>query len=503
MGTGYRGNVLVVEDEDVVRDLIVHVLQRNGYWVSHCENGLAALEILRHTPVDMVLTDLRMPVMGGLELLRSIRQHHLEVDTVVLTAYGTVDSAVEALKLGALDYIPKPFAIGELLERIELGFKRRTERLAELHASSMPLLELNRILSHATDLSTPTLDAILELVATTFRPDRVRLMLYSGWGNLPWPVVERGSGAVADPLPDVTVDDLTGLNHSRTPWRLTDSGVPDQPPEPARGRGITVPIANSSAVIGALQVARGPDSTRFSERDAHLLYLFGAQIGLAVLHGDVQARLHRTFGILKEFSLSAAETLVDALGAFDEDTREHSRRVARYGRQLAESLGLADHRCDMIEIAGLLHDIGKLGVGETTIRKNGHLTDGERERVRLHPVQGARILERLDNLAEITPLVRHHHERYDGEGYPQGLKGEQIPLGTRLLAVVDAYDSMTTDRPYQGACTKDEALQRLYSGAGNQFDPHLVEVWTDLCTRQQAPLYVGAALANAQKATGS
>jgi putative nucleotidyltransferase with HDIG domain len=468
--------VLVVEDEDIVRELLVHVLGRGGYQVSSAMNGRDALEILEDTAIDLILTDLRMPVMGGLALARDVRAHYPDVDIIVLTAYGTIDSAVEALKLGALDYLAKPFDINELLDRVALSFQQRQERITARQAPTMPLLELNRIISRSADLET-TLDEILALVKGVFAAEQVHMELLNGWRRDDLAAPERQPGIVQGHLPKVSAAEIRALAQEANPWRFDAPGHAVGRERPTQGHGIVVPMVSSAEVIGILKVARAAQAPRYTETDAQLLHLFGAQMALAVLHGDAQRQLHKTFSDLQELSLSAAEALAEALGTFDEYTRGHSQRVSRQARRLAQRMGLSEHWCDLIEIAGLLHDIGKLGVGETTLRKNGQLTEAEHDRIKLHPVQGAHILSGLDALAEIVPIVRHHHERYDGGGYPDGLRGEQIPFGARLLAVVDAYDSMTTDRPYRMALAEQETRRRLRQGAGTQFDPAVVDAW--------------------------
>jgi putative nucleotidyltransferase with HDIG domain len=469
-----RGTVLVVEDEDIVRDLVVHVLQRARYQVAAAANGSSGLAALRNQSVDLILTDLRMPVMDGLELLREAKRLHPSVDVIVLTAYGTIDSAVQALKLGAMDYLAKPFEINELLEQVAQCFEQRERRATAEQSRTKPLLELNRILSRSGDLDS-TLGQILTLIKTTFSPDRVHAELLDGWEDSDWLAAQLSDAAQVGI--QLTADQIRALAESPTPWWLGEPGRPLGSHATPDGHTIAVPIASGAEVIGALLIARDAQSTPYTEADAQILHIFGAQIALAVLHGAAQRRLHQSFSQLQEMSVSAAEALAEALGTFDSYTRWHSRRVARYAKHLAQTVGLDARTCDAIEIAGLLHDIGKLGVGETTLRKNGALTEAERDRIRLHPIQGARILSGLDVLAEIIPIVRHHHERYDGRGYPDGLKGEDIPFGARLLAVVDAFDSMTNDRPYRRALSAEEAREEIRKGAGTQFDPSLVEAW--------------------------
>lgn len=469
-----RGTVLVVEDEDIVRELVVHVLQRAGYRVAAAANGSTALTALREHPVDLILTDLRMPVMDGLELLREAKKLHPFVDIIVLTAYGTIDSAVQALKLGATDYLAKPFDINELLERVAQSFAKRREHATSEQSLTKPLLELNRILSRSAGLES-TLGQIRNLIKSTFRPDQVHALLFDGCEQADWLAAQLSDTAQADA--QVTPSQIQALAEDPVPWRLGEPGRPISNDEASYGHTVAVPIASGAEAIGALLIAREADAEPYTEADAQLLHIFGAQIALVVLHGAAQRRLQKTFSELRELSVSAAEALAEALGTFDDYTRQHSRRVSRYAKLLAQAAGLDAHTCDVLEIAGLLHDIGKLGVGENTLRKDGKLTQAEQDRIKMHPVQGARILSGLDALAEIVPIVRHHHERYDGLGYPDGLKGERIPYGARLLAVVDAYDSMVTDRPYREALSRAEARQQLLDGAGTQFDPTLVDTW--------------------------
>ena len=172
--------------------------------------------------------------------------------------------------------------------------------------------------------------------------------------------------------------------------------------------------------------------------------------------------------------------LANALEAKDEYTRGHSNRVAALARRLALEAGLTMRQADVIAQSGLLHDLGKIGVPEHILRKPGPLTQEEWAVMRRHPVTGSQIVAPLESFAEGALIVRHHHEREDGSGYPDGLSGETIPLGARVVAVADVYDALTSERPYRRALTHAEALERLTAEAGRTLDARLTSLFTDM-----------------------
>ena len=170
--------------------------------------------------------------------------------------------------------------------------------------------------------------------------------------------------------------------------------------------------------------------------------------------------------------LSAA--LVATLDARDRYTAGHSAAVATYARDIASRLGLSAEDQQLAHLAGLVHDIGKVGLPPGLLEKAGPLTSDERRQMEAHPVIGERILRNVEGYEEIADVVRHHHERFDGQGYPDQLAVDDIPLIARVLAVADAYDAMTSDRPYRDAMSSDVARLRLAQGVGSQFDTAVV-----------------------------
>lgn len=180
---------------------------------------------------------------------------------------------------------------------------------------------------------------------------------------------------------------------------------------------------------------------------------------------------------LHDPSFAALQSLAAAVDARDSYTRGHSERVAMFAQKIAEAIDDGTQMSDFLRIAGLLHDLGKIGVPDAILNKHGSLTEKERAIIQEHPLLGKTILKRAHQLDQIIPAVLHHHERWDGSGYPDGLTGEDIPLIARILAVADAFDAMTTDRPYRKAMSTEKALREIRAGAGSQLDPALVSAF--------------------------
>ncbi|MCC6222760.1 MAG: HD-GYP domain-containing protein [Thermoleophilia bacterium] len=183
---------------------------------------------------------------------------------------------------------------------------------------------------------------------------------------------------------------------------------------------------------------------------------------------------------LERANLSFASALVTTLDARDRYTAGHSAAVAVYARDIAERLGLPAEQQRLAHLSGLLHDIGKIGVPPGILEKNGPLTLPERRKMEEHSEIGERILANVEAYAEIATIVRHHHERLDGQGYPDGVAGESIPVISRIICVADAYNAMTSDRPYRDAMPVAVASERLVQAAGSQFDPEVVEAFVGI-----------------------
>lgn len=183
--------------------------------------------------------------------------------------------------------------------------------------------------------------------------------------------------------------------------------------------------------------------------------------------------------------LSTIQAFNSAMEAKDPYTSGHASRVESYAVKLAEAYGLSYEKIQNIKNAAILHDIGKIGINDNILNKATALTQKEYEDIRRHPSIGAEIISKVDFLKKISGIVRYHHERYDGKGYPNGLSGDDIPMEAYILSIADSYDAMTSDRPYRDALTKEEALQEIINNAGTQFHPDLAEKFADILRERE------------------
>jgi len=185
----------------------------------------------------------------------------------------------------------------------------------------------------------------------------------------------------------------------------------------------------------------------------------------------------------KERAVSIIYALAATVDAKDHYTYGHSKKVSQYAVTMGQAMGLAEDKVSIIRAAGLLHDIGKIAIPDSVLNKAGPLTDEEWEPVRAHPELGMEILKHVIDLVNCLPAILHHHEHYDGSGYPGGLKGEEIPMEARVLAIADAYDAITSARPYHSQLSPQEALDELRRCSGTQFDPDMVKTFCDTIER--------------------
>ena len=189
---------------------------------------------------------------------------------------------------------------------------------------------------------------------------------------------------------------------------------------------------------------------------------------------------------MRENYLDTVEALVQALEAKDTYTSGHSARVGKLAVAVAEGIEMSEEKIEFLKYAAALHDVGKIGVSEVILNKEGELLEVEWEAIRSHPVIGQTIIKGIKFLFDIGQVVRHHHERFDGKGYPDGIQGEEIPLESRIIAVADTYDAITSDRSYRKGRTHDEAIAELKRVAGSQLDPKIVEVFCNVVTDEVA-----------------
>ncbi|RLB04624.1 MAG: phosphohydrolase, partial [Deltaproteobacteria bacterium] len=232
---------------------------------------------------------------------------------------------------------------------------------------------------------------------------------------------------------------------------------------------ICVPLRTKEEIIGVVQGINKRDGD-FTQEDLELFQSLADQIAIALDN----ARLYEE---LNEMALQLVKALSEAIEKRDSYTGGHTQRVLKVCMAISNQLGLPPEEKRQLMLAAILHDIGKVGIKDYILNKDDELTAEEFDIMRKHPLLGADILGHIKQLRSIIPAIKYHHEHYDGSGYPEGLKGEEIPFHARIIAVADTFDAMITDRPYQKGMSKEEAVEELKRNAGTQFDPQVVDAF--------------------------
>ncbi len=231
---------------------------------------------------------------------------------------------------------------------------------------------------------------------------------------------------------------------------------------------LCIPLVRRDNPIGLVSIGGRTIRHEYSNREIELFSAFASQASAAIenarLFEGLQGSYHHT-----------VQVLAMSINARDPYTREHSTMVTQYAIDLARGLNLSEEEVRVIKFAGILHDIGKVGISDSILKKKGKLTNKEWAIIKEHPVIGEEIIKRIPFLRKQRPLIRHHHERMDGKGYPDGLRGKELTLPEHILIVTDAYQAMISNRPYRRRLSKKEAFKELYSNAGSQFHPMVAE----------------------------
>ncbi|MEW6442888.1 MAG: HD domain-containing phosphohydrolase [bacterium] len=473
--------ILVVDDEPIIRDVLTDLLTSQGYVVDTAENGAVALEKLQAKRYNLVISDLKMPVMGGADLLAALVDRQIKAMVIIMTAYATVETAIQTMKNGAYDYIMKPFKIDELLMVVERALEKDRLERENIHLrEAQRLYQISEAMTSSLTLS-HVLQIVLESARQEVEADAGSLVLWDE-GKGRWhseQVNVKAGGPREEEIEDLLdYEALRNLHASLQPVLLTPRDVQRfcrRPTDSGRQLQsvVSVPLTFRGEVAGMLNLFSFAPGRVFLEGQRKSMVVLAGRAASAVEN----ARLHEE---LKELFLQTIEGFAFAIDAKDPYTLGHSRRVTRYAEWIAERIGLSEKEMQTLRHAATLHDIGKIGLRMESLNKPGKLTEEEIQSFRAHPEKGRKILTPIRFLADVVPAIYHHHERYDGKGYPDGKAGEAIPLGARILAIADSYDAMTSNRPYRKAMTVEQAMRELEDNAGTQFDPKIAAVFIQI-----------------------
>lgn len=367
------------------------------------------------------------------------------------------------------------------------AMKRKTSKLSQFQflehlaqriedsAQSSNAVELSREviheLAHAIDAE------IVAMFPLELKSERIHLLrpcAWSGPGNSLEPKIE------ARLLEIVNGDDCEDRSFPKTGARIVGlnkqtDGVIASIREGNTPRYLIVAIFDRKNERRATRVENENDTTR-SSIDGETQATIATFAAILSVFADNS----RLFDEREDLTTNVIRALVSAIDAKDDYTRGHSERVALYGRRLAQEIGFDSEQCRKLYLTGLLHDIGKIAISDAVLKKPERLSDEEFKEIMSHPDEGWAILSDLTQLSYVLPGLLYHHERFDGNGYPDGLAGEDIPIEGRILAIADAYDAMTSDRPYRPGMPQEQAISILIEGAGTQWDPVLTDRFVDI-----------------------
>ncbi len=332
-------HIVLTDDDSAIRKILQIVLEKGGYKVTSCKNGEELLHTLslHSSKVDLLLLDIKMPGLSGLELLEITQRKYPRIPTVMLTAFNDLDTGMTAMRLGAKDYLTKPVGRETLLSCVE-------RVITDLEVAREEMAKQVESLAHQKELE----DKLQSALSTLDNTARATLLAFS---------------------------------------------------------------------------------ETIEQKDAY--------------------------------------------------TKGHCNRVSAISLALGNALNFSKERLLILEGGAVLHDIGKIGISEQILNKSSALTKEEYDIIKMHPVFGERIVSHIDLFQPYRPIIRSHHERMDGKGYPDGLKGKEIPIDVAIVTLADAFDAMTSDRAYRTALPAEIAVEEIKLFSGTQFHPDLVEIFMD------------------------
>lgn len=465
--------VLIVDDDPGIRSTISELIQELGYESETASDGVDAVGLLDSGPYLCVFTDIMMPNMSGLELIRKIKARDVSLPIIVITGYASLEIAIEAMKYGASDFISKPFKVKQI--ELLLNKVKREKLLLEENRRFSDTLHLHRLIDNLVGQLEDKNEEILSLQEIS-----EKIISLKGIRDLVGAIID-----VSKQLLDEADVRFFPLSRKENKLIDTESGK-ELPVDPVLLQGNIVrknssgtqlvdkfetifPLMIEGQVFGALFII---SSTILGEdKEGKIQYLLNRSAerleNVALYEG------------LYENMLSTLNSMAKILDARDPHTSQHSTRVTTLSMSMAEALELTEEERDTLFIAASLHDIGKVGIPNNILLKRGKLTDEEFDFIKRHPDIGADILKPLPPMAKETEIIRHHHERFDGRGYPSGLKEIEIPYLSRIISLADSFDAMTSDRPYRKGMSVAEAVAEINQCKGKQFDPVLADIFIE------------------------
>lgn len=482
--------ILIVDDDVGIIDSLSVLLNRAGYFFKGTTDPLEAIEMVRNEKFDLLILDFLMTPIHGDQVVERIRMFNKELYILLLTGHKDLSPPLHTIReLDIQGYCEKSNRFDQLLLLIESGIKS----ISQMRIISKFRDGLNSILTAVPRIyQLQPIDSILEEILIQIMPiiqGTDAFILVDDVSNQEsrnrsfFKGIGRFHGSIGHFWESLSPRLMEDLGRTRATCEKVFSDI-----------GVLVPLLDESKhSIGVIYV-EGCDR----DDGLKLLEIFSSQAASslqnAFLHSLVNIKneeLDRTYVLLKRRYLDTIEALRKVVDAKDEYTRGHSDRVAYYAYELGRAVGLDEDDIETLKLGGLFHDVGKIGTADDILLKDTQLSQDEFDEIKRHTVTGANILSVITMFKNVVPLVRHHHEHFDGRGYPDGLAGEDIPYLARILSVADAYDAMMSNRVYRNKLGAGQIVEELLRGRGSQFDTRLVDTFVELIDSFIPPDQIG------------
>ncbi len=513
-------NILIVEDDAAMVETLSDILFEEGYTIESAPTIILAGERVKEKFYNVVLLDLKLSDGSGLELLKMIRKTSRESMVIIFTGYASLESAVTALNEGAFAYLQKPLNIDEakiLIEKAlkmqELSIENRelTDRLKELNLKDVHTelynykylmerldSELLRAKRHALFLSALMIDIdyfnsinnlyghvygdiILKEFAWYLKKFVRGMDVVSRYSGEEFIVLlpetdKDGAVKYAERLLEDVKKHVFDPNGEKIRLKISIGLVsfPQDGIEPGASSSVIVNLARE--ILLRAKENGGAGLATLESNKAKGFPEEGDKENIKVLKeklSGMEKDAKRTF-------LESIYAFAKTIEAKDYYTSEHCDVMVSFVSRIGKRLNLSEKDMENLKHAAMLHDLGKIGIPDSILYKPGRLTDEEYVVIKKHSQIGAEIIRPIHFLKDIIPIILYHHERFDGLGYPAGLKGEDIPFSARIVAVADVYHALISDRPYRKAYPEEDALEIIRQGAGTQFDPEIVKVFMEI-----------------------
>lgn len=503
-----KHKLLVIDDNEWVRDTLKQLLVMSGYQVDVADDGEMGFNKVKSKRYDVVLTDIQMPQVDGIELLKQIKEYDAGLPVIMITGFPTVDTAIQAMRQGASDFITKPFRYEQVSMIVDKLVKERkvSEKglLADREIQQSKTIEsLNQRLNkkvkelsllysisesmNVSQMGSENLFNIIVKVATELvEAESASLLVFNNVSNALIVEAVEGNGVSWKIGSTIPID-------KNTPWKdvmkgkhlIINRGKGSRKKIAIKGlnefnSSVFIPLKIKESVFGVLNIFDKLNGRKFEQEDIKLLQTLARKASLNIENTVLYESMYSNL-------INTLQSLVAAIEARDSYTQQHSQRVTELSVRIAEEMDCSQEEIDTIKFAGILHDIGKISISDAILLKPGKLTKEEIKVIQTHPLAGEKILRPLGLLPTEKAIVKHHHERWDGKGYPDGLTGCEVPLLARIIAVADSYDAMTSNRPYRLAKDSKKAVDELIRCSGTQFDKDIVDAFKNIYFSQSLP----------------